>query len=653
METGSQTPNDDSLVEDDGDEEGDEGDEGEEGEGYTILSETAGDGDHEMTGMAPESKPVQFHVEAPTELQSASLSDAAGSDRPVTPSGLSTKFEGSPLKNVVLPSPTEPLPHGTDAAISFNALDTGSELTTTATEIALVQVGVADSGDGDIDMAECISSEAVTTPVTVSPVIEVDDTIQEGAFNSAVNTRTEETILANDPVVDPIPQESQEDVDMTNELIENVAMAPQVEGVDVQSPDDHRGAADVAAAVTDMDLHEMVQDETLPLSHSNTEAMQSTNPSSQVDTGLTLLDGMIHGDASIAGEQPVPIPATTDVTSSEMPDVAIESVEEVAPADVSLSEDPVVSDGGSSASIQTTLAAQALPEAGMSSGPERQLPEASSELILQAHNIRSKSPSPEIPPESREDQGMHGEDDAPRPEVVITDSALGPVELGAGDGAYTQLMLGAFQDEPVMKQPETSSSQAVAIQGTGQEVQQYQGQDHDDSVKEEKIHRTIGYNSEASEEKALEIELSQEIIHQDIEQPSEPLGKDSRDEFHENTVPGATSQELIPSDRTLQKSNSADVAVSNEGNSDESTAQINVAESQPLDAEATTGAASDLEGTTAAPAPVITTDDDMQNQESHSTFEATSESVITETAADQKVTEFASDPAEVIESEQS
>lgn len=114
---------DDDEDDDEGD-DGDEGEEGEEGDGTpapTDLSETGKAQDQEMADAVP---PVDVPAPAPvSETPDVEMTDSdIASSKPIPPNpfslappsislaGTSPRFEGSPLKNVVMPSPTTEFP---------------------------------------------------------------------------------------------------------------------------------------------------------------------------------------------------------------------------------------------------------------------------------------------------------------------------------------------------------------------------------------------------------------------------------------------------------------------------------------------------------------------------------------------------------------
>ena len=130
----SQAPSDD----DDDGEEGDDGEDGDEGadddqdENEPPENANVQEQDNEMGGPSP---PAEQGAEETTESDAMTDDEQQPASKrsvppvpnplnlaPPTTALFSPRLEGSPLKNVVLPSPTDPSPHTSPVAASFAPL---------------------------------------------------------------------------------------------------------------------------------------------------------------------------------------------------------------------------------------------------------------------------------------------------------------------------------------------------------------------------------------------------------------------------------------------------------------------------------------------------------------------------------------------------
>ncbi|PHH81801.1 hypothetical protein CDD82_7843 [Ophiocordyceps australis] len=180
----AQTPNPDSEAadgeDDDDDDDGDDGDEADDGEECDEQSETKPD--ETMTDAIFAVSHLPNDSEEPVLKEATPPNPAALAPPLVTRSGGSPRPEGSPLKNVMLPSPTEPTPTEQQIpALNSQGVECGLESTKSEPPSSLTSQGQQEPTDRDSAMmpAPSIKKEASEPPPSI---VDHDSTAHDGAL---------------------------------------------------------------------------------------------------------------------------------------------------------------------------------------------------------------------------------------------------------------------------------------------------------------------------------------------------------------------------------------------------------------------------------------------------------------------------------------
>lgn len=376
--------NPDSEMADNDDDEGDDdGDDGEEGEGEEG-DDNADDQDQEMTDASPSAAPPSADTTMEIDGAESPLSVKSQPPNPLLAPPLnpslsisSPKLEGSPLKNVIMPSPTEPL---------GNPLSPPApEATTSVPEAEPVEAAISQ------DPSPVPEADTADPPAETKSPVEENKPVVEAEVST---TETTTVVPPQDQVDNVSPPGPAADVSVEQETKNTLdavaapAIEPQVPSPEIATNED-KPSEPTAAEVPS----EPKQDSPL-----QTPAVEETAPAVP----------------EIQAPEPVPEPAESVPAAEEAP----------APVPVPAATAPASTEEGPDllAGLETALDKQSPSDeqhAAAAAEPAPKDPEVKEEPVEGAGEKIDSEPQVEPKEESKNDVVEGSEDPSPKPEETV------------------------------------------------------------------------------------------------------------------------------------------------------------------------------------------------------------------------------------------